>query len=59
MLADLESAACVMEKDGRSIRSIYGVHASDALFRRISMDRRVLALAQQIVGGQYMSISRR
>lgn len=50
-LADLESAACVMEKDGRSIRSIYGVHASDALFRRISMDRRVLALAQQIVGG--------
>jgi ectoine hydroxylase len=42
----------VMEKDGRTVRSIFGCHATHQLFRRLSRDSRILDPVEQILGSK-------
>jgi ectoine hydroxylase len=40
----------VVEKDGVSIRSVYGPHLTDSLFNRLTRDRRILDPVRRIIG---------
>jgi ectoine hydroxylase len=44
-----ESPRRVLEKDGITVRSVYGSHMTDELFGRLTRDRRILEPAQQIL----------
>jgi ectoine hydroxylase len=46
-----DSPRRIMEKDGSSVRSVYGVHFTDPLFRRLTRDCRILDCAKRIIGG--------
>jgi ectoine hydroxylase len=39
----------VVEKDGASVRSVYGPHFTDALFNRLTRDKRILEPAERII----------
>jgi L-proline 4-hydroxylase len=41
----------VVEKDGVSVRSVYGPHLTDALFHRLTRDKRLLDPVTRILGG--------
>jgi ectoine hydroxylase len=45
-----DSPRRVFEKDGNSIRSVYGPHLSDALFKRLTCDPRILQPVMRILG---------
>src|SRR3546814_1067980 len=42
----------VREPGGDEVRSIFAIHRSDAVFRRLSRDPRIAAMAEQILGSQ-------
>jgi ectoine hydroxylase len=46
-----DSARRVVEKDGRAVRSVYGAHASNDVFRCLSSHPRLLEPAVQLLGG--------
>ncbi|HEU5136504.1 MAG TPA: phytanoyl-CoA dioxygenase family protein [Steroidobacteraceae bacterium] len=46
-----ESPRRVVEKDGVSVRSVYGPHLTDALFQRLTRDKRLLDPVMRIIGG--------
>jgi ectoine hydroxylase len=41
----------VMEKDGRTVRSVYGAHLESPLFARLCRDRRILETVHALLGG--------
>lgn len=51
ILAAEEGPRRVVEKDGVSVRSVYGPHLTDALFDRLTRDRRLLDPVMRIIGG--------
>ncbi len=42
----------VLEKDGHTVRSVYGCHTTTEIFKRLVRDSRVLEPAQDLIGGQ-------
>src|SRR3546814_19052590 len=42
----------VREPGGDEVRSIFAIHRSDAVFRRLSRDPRIAAMAEQILASQ-------
>lgn len=42
----------VVEKEGKSVRSIYGAHTRNEIFRRLSRHPRIVALAMKILGSE-------
>jgi ectoine hydroxylase len=50
MLAAEEGPKRVLEKDGVSVRSVYGPHLTDPLFDRLTRDRRLLDPVRRIMG---------
>lgn len=47
-----ESPRRVLEKDGKTVRSVYGLHLNDPLFKRLVRDPRILPLVQEILKGE-------
>lgn len=45
-----DSPRRVLEKDGKTVRSVYGAHLTDRVFEQLTRDPRILGLAQRIVG---------
>jgi ectoine hydroxylase len=45
-----ESPRRVVEKDGNRVRSVYGSHATNEVFNRLSRDPRIVRPAQQLLG---------
>lgn len=41
----------VLEPGGNEIRSVFAVHQTNPIFRRLSRDRRLVAIASQLLGG--------
>lgn len=40
----------VLEKDGRTVRSVYGLHLTDSFFQRLTRDPRLLRVARALIG---------
>jgi ectoine hydroxylase len=48
---DDPSPEVVREPRGRDVRSVFAVHANDPVFAAVASDRRMVAVAEQILGG--------
>jgi ectoine hydroxylase-related dioxygenase (phytanoyl-CoA dioxygenase family) len=48
----VDSPRRVVEKDGKVVRSVYGSHRSNEVFRRLAHHRRLVEPAMQILGSQ-------
>jgi ectoine hydroxylase len=46
-----DSERRVLERDGRIVRSVYGAHLSNEIFKRLSLHPRLVEPARQILGG--------
>jgi len=57
--ADSDRPEVIKEPESNSVRSIFQVHKTNAIFRALARDRRLVEIMQQLLGGQvYVNQSR-
>lgn len=47
-----DTPAKILEKDGKSVRIVYGVHSTNEVFRLLSLHPRLVRVAMNILGGE-------